>query len=136
MYRIVVATVALSVLGQAGVAVADPSPIREAAERAARELVPVVSAESVELLQQSQPQRSRSRRLVRAVGGFALVGVGTTVTVVGLLADSKGVSAVGIGMGVIGGVLGSCVFPSTAPSRIIRVSAVRLGGCPRHEQVA
>ena len=97
MRRIAVAAVVLTVLGQVSVAAADPTPIpiREAAERAAREFTEraareaVLKASAAETLQASQARR---RSVGRTVGGIILMGVGAPIFLVGMAAESIGVS--------------------------------------------
>lgn len=92
MQRLIISTVVLSVLVQAGVAGADGAdptiPVREVAERAAREAVLEAAAEGVALLQASQPQRRRS--VGRTVGGIILMGVGAPLLIVGLASEDAG----------------------------------------------
>ena len=86
MRRIIaVAAVVLTVLGQVSVAAANPTPIpiREAAERAAREAV--LKASAAETLQASQARR---RSVGRTVGGIILMGVGASMFLVGIAAGS------------------------------------------------
>ena len=66
--RAIIIAVVVFALSQAGIATADPVPLRESAERAAKETALQAPASSVELQQQSEPRRRRSIR--RTVGGI------------------------------------------------------------------
>ena len=111
--------VAVSTLGQASVAAGDP--IREAAERAAREAVLEAAAEGLELQGSSQQRR---RSIGRTVGGMVLMGLGTPMFIAGMAVSEdvggcvgdfcftvdpgglgKGVAALGAGMLVSGTLL-------------------------------
>lgn len=84
MKRVAVAAVVVCVLGQAAVAAGGRNTIREAAERAAREVGLEASATHLELV---GPAAGRRRSTSRTLAGILLMGVGTPVLVVGLSAE-------------------------------------------------